>query len=125
MVEPTFSIPSRPERQYPRTGGVEYVGQTMFQLIPDQSRSNDELAALLEEILADDPYRYGDFLNLPMVLFLVRDEQTGDVFRVSIRDGRIRLHVLPETESEGLRGLYSRVVERTGDEWRVECETTP
>lgn len=121
---PSFSIPARPERQYSRTGGLEYVGQTMFQLVPDQSLSNEELGALVAEILADGPYRYGDFLNLPMILYLVRDERTGDVFRLSIRDGRIRLHVLPETESDGLRGVYNRVVERTECEWRVECETT-
>lgn len=122
--EPSFSIPARPQRRFPRRGGVEYDGQTIFRLIPDRTRSNDRLADIVEEILAEGPYRYGDFLNLPMALYLVRDEETGDVFRVSIRDGRIRLHVLPETESAGLRRLYRRLYEQTTDEWHVECESS-
>ena len=121
--EPSFSIPARPQRRYPRSGGVEYDGQTIFHLIPEQSRTNDRLADIVREILDDGPYRYGDFLNLPMVLYLVRDDETGDVFRLSIRDGQIRLHVLPETESAGLRNFYKRLAARTDIFWRSECRT--
>ena len=122
--EPSFTIPARPQRRYPYNGGVEYDGQTIFQLIPAEDCSNDTLATALEDTLADGPYRYGDFYNLPMALYLVRDEETGDVFRVSVRDGRIRLHVLPETESAGLHRLYERLVEQTESRYRVQCETT-
>ena len=121
--EPSFSIPARPQRRYPRSGGVEYDGQTIFHLIPEQSRTNDRLADIVREILDDGPYRYGDFLNLPMVLYLVRDDETGDVFRLSIRDCQIRLHVLPETESAGLRNFYKRLAARTDIFWRSECRT--
>ncbi|MFT4946018.1 MAG: hypothetical protein ACI8TL_000247 [Natronomonas sp.] len=123
-TEPSFAIPVRPQRRYPYSGGVEYDGQTIFRLVPVEERTNDELATALEEILADGPYRYGDFYNLPMVLYLVRDEETGDVFRVSVRDGRIRLHVLPETGSAGLKRLYGRLVDRTGHSYRVRCDTS-
>lgn len=122
--EPSFSIPARPRRRFPRRGGVEYEGQTLFSLVPRESMSDKALAELLVETLAAGPYRYGDFLNLPMVLYLVRDQETGDVFRVSVRDGRIRLHVLPETESDGLRGLYERLAERSETEWEVDCRTS-
>jgi hypothetical protein len=122
--EPSFTIPARPRRHYPYSGGVEYEGQTIFRLVPADDCSNDELAAALEQTLAAGPYRYGDFYNLPMALYLVRDEETADVFRASVRDGRIRLHVLPETDSAGLQGLYTRLVERTGDSYRVQVETT-
>ncbi|WP_336327089.1 hypothetical protein [Halovenus sp. HT40] len=122
--EPSFTIPARPKRRYPYSGGVEYDGQTIFQLIPPEDCQNDELATELETLLAEGPYRYGDFYNLPMALYLVRDEETGDVFRASVRSGRIRLHVLPETDSAGLRRLYDRLVDRTGRSYRVRCETS-
>jgi len=122
--EPSFSIPARPRRRFPRRGGVEYDGQTLFRLAPVEPLSDEALADLLAETLAAGPYRYGDFLNLPMVLYLVRDQGTGDVFRASVRDGSIRLHVLPETESAGLRRLYERLVERSGTEWDVDCHTS-
>ncbi len=121
---PSFTIPSRPQRRYPYSGGVEYEGQTIFRLSPDQSQSDKRLETIVEATLADGPYRYGDFLNLPMALYLVRDEGTGDVFRISVRDGCIRLHVLPETESEGLRRFYERIDDRTGCTWHVECQTS-
>ena len=121
---PSFSIPSRPRRNFPFSGGVEYEGQTLFRLLPDQSLSQKRLVDLVELLLEAGPYRYGDFMNLPMPLYLVRDEDTGDVFRVSIRDGCIRLHVLPETDSVGLRAFFERVDGRTDHSWRVECEWT-
>lgn len=122
--EPSFTIPARPQREYPYSGGVEYDGQTIFQLVPSEEHSNDSLSELLRTTLAEGPYQYGDFYNLPMTLYLVRDEHTGDVFRASVRDGRIRLHVLPETESPGLRHLYDRLSERADCRFSVQCETS-
>lgn len=165
----TFAIPGRPERTFPRSGGVEYEGGTVFVLSPDgddgdgsggDGRDGDreaaegpdgdfegaddpdgdgaegadrdgadvggpdgDLEARIGAVLAAGPYRYGDFHELPMALFLVRDEETGDVFRVAVRDGTVRLHVLPETDSAGLRRFHDRLVEHTGREWRVECRT--
>jgi hypothetical protein len=121
---PSFQIPKRPQRRFPYSGGVEYVGETIFLLTPDQDRSNPTLSELVEATLADGPYRYGNFLTLPMDLFLVRDDETGDVFRVSIRNGTVRFHVLPETGSTGLRRLYDRLVDRTTVGWHVECQTS-
>ena len=122
MVDPSFEIPVRPRRTYPYSGGVEYEGGTMFRLVPDDERTNDELATLVEAVLEDGPYRYGDFFNLPMALYLVRDDGTGDVFRVSVRDGAVRFHVLPETESAGLQAMYERLDEHSDLSWQVECE---
>lgn len=122
--DPSFSIPSRPQRRYPYSGGVEYEGRTIFRLLPAQSLSNERLDELLAATLADGPYQYGDFLNLPLTLYLVRDRETDDVFRVSVRDGCVRLHVLPETDSEGLRAFYDRFVRRTETDWRVDCQTS-
>jgi len=119
--DPSFSIPARPTRRFPHGSGVEYEGGTEFELIPDSEYTESELAAVVTDILADGPYRYGDFHDLPMPLWLVRDEDTTDVFRVAVRDGTVRLHVLPETESAGLRRFYDRL--RETDEsiaWRVD-----
>ena len=138
--DPSFAIPSRPERTYPRSGGVEYEGETVFELAPDgdanEGAGRDEdadedgdgdehtdLASLVETVLADGPYRFGDFHELPMALYLVRDEGTTDVFRVAVRDGTVRLHVLPETDSAGLRRFYDRLDDRSAVGWRVECHT--
>jgi len=118
--DPSFAIPGRPERTYLRGGGVEYEGETVFELDPVAGRSDARLESLVEEVLADGPYQYGDFLELPMALYLVRDDDTGDVFRVAVRDETVRLHVLPETGSEGLRRFYDRLVERSPCEWRVD-----
>lgn len=120
---PSFEIPVRPERTFPFRGGVEYEGSTTFVLRPAADRSDDSLTRLLENTLAAGPYRYGDFLNLPMPLYLVKDESTGDVFRASVRDGTVRLHVLPATGSSGLRALYDRLVENSDVDWTVECRT--
>jgi hypothetical protein len=121
--EPSFTIPARPRRRYPYEGGVKYEGETIFRLDPSPERSTTRLADAIEEVLEAGPYRYGDFLELPMPLYLVRDDETGDVFRVSVRDGTARLHVLPETESPGLRAMYDRLDDRTDVDWRVECRT--
>ncbi len=119
---PSFAIPSRPERRFPRSGGVEYEGRTVFSLRPTPDQSTERLETLVADILASEPYRYGDFRAVPMALYLVRDEGTGDVFRVSVRDGTVRLHVLPETESAGLRAFYERVDDRTESEWTADCQ---
>lgn len=124
MVDPSFRIPVRPRRSYPYSGGVEYEGKTVFRLVPDTNPSEDTLLEYVEAVLEDGQYRYGDFYNLPMPVYLVRDEETGDVFRVSIRDGTVGLHVLPDTESAGLTALYERLDERTDVSWRVEREST-
>ncbi|MDS0283042.1 hypothetical protein [Haloarcula onubensis] len=119
--EPSFSIPARPTRRFPHGSGVEYEGGTEFELTPDRQHTEAELAPVVTDILADGPYRYGDFHDLPMPLWLVRDEDTADVFRVAVRDGTVRLHVLPETESAGLRRFYDRL--RGADpslSWRVD-----
>lgn len=122
--EPTFTIPARPERHYPYEGGVEYEGETMFRLQPRPPQGNDSLNGVLQRVLDGGPYRYGDFFELPMPLYLVRDDETGDVFRVSVRSGQIRFHVLPATGSAGLRALYERLAGEWDVEWAVECETT-
>jgi hypothetical protein len=117
-----FAIPARPDRRYPRSGGVEYVGGTVFSFDPGVDRTEEELAGLLESVLDAESYRYGDWFDLPMPLYLVHDDSTHDTFRVAVRDGRVELHVLPETDSEGVRALHDRLVEAGEEtfEWRVE-----
>lgn len=121
--ETAFVIPTRPSRTYDRAGRLSYEGGTTFRLEPADS-SMPELEALVDQVLETGPYRHGDFLELPMVVYLVRDEGTGDVFRVSIRDGAIRLHVLPATESAGLRQFYERLQDHTTAQWHVERQST-
>ena len=118
MASPSFAIPARPTRRF-RRDGVEYEGEVLFVCQPDAGTERDP-EELVAATLADGPYRYGDFLDLPMALYLVRDEETGDVFRVSVRDGAVRLHVLPATEPAGLRAFYDRLRARSGSEWDVE-----
>jgi hypothetical protein len=124
MGEPSFAIPVQPERTFPFSGGVTYEGETTFVLAPDPELSTDRLVDLVEDILADGPYRYGDFFSLPMPLYLVKDDQTRDVFRLSVRDGSVRLHVLPGTEPPGLRAMYDRLAEQSGVDWTVDCRST-
>lgn len=121
--DPSFTIPARPERTYPYSGGVEYEGETVFELVPESERDTAALADLVARVLESGPYRFGDFLELPMTVYLVRDDETADVFRVVVRDGTVRLHVLPDTGSAGLRRFYERLVEESGPEWRVDCRT--
>jgi hypothetical protein len=121
--EPAFDIPQRPERRYPADGGVRYEGQTVFTLTPLQPTEDEALAALVEEVLAADPYTYGDWFDLPMPLFLVHDHDTGDTFRVAVRDGSVELHVLPATDSAGLKGLYDRLRAASDGGWDVSCRT--
>lgn len=116
--EPSFAITAHPQRRYPAGGGLEYEGGTVFHLTPVEDPGDRQ--DLVESVLGDGPYRFGDFLDLPLQAWLVRDDRTGDVFRVSLRDGTVRLHVLPATESPGLRRFYERLVEQSGTEWSIE-----
>ncbi|MHB9285480.1 hypothetical protein ACKVMT_00390 [Halobacteriales archaeon Cl-PHB] len=118
---PSFDIPARPERRFPASGGLEYDGGTMFVLDPAADQGDAALASLVETVLTEGPYRSGDFVELPMPLYLVRDDETGDVFRISVRDGAVRLHVLPETDSAGLRAFYDRLQDASDCDWAVAC----
>jgi hypothetical protein len=113
-----FHIPERPTRTYPRDGGVEYVGGTVFSLSPATDHAEGALVEVVEAVLSAGAYRWGDWFDLPMPLYLVHDDTTHDTFRVSVRDGRVRLHVLPETESAGLRAFFERLEDH--GEWAVE-----
>jgi len=119
----TFAIPRRPRRRYPYDEGVTYEGETVFALTPTPAQSDEDLTGLLETVLDGPAYTYGDWFDLPMPLYLVNDARTGDVFRVSVRDGQIRLHVLPATESAGLRRVYESLCESAPDvQWAVDCQ---
>lgn len=122
MASPSFDIPARPRRRYPYSGGVEYEGETVFTLTPADERADEYLTQLVERVV-EESYTYGDWFDLPMPLFLVHDDETGDVFRVAVRDGGVELHVLPATESAGLRRFYDRLVEESDTTWCVECRT--
>jgi hypothetical protein len=118
---PSFSIPVTPTRRFPHGKGVEYEGGTAFELRPDSERTEPELAETVRDLLGTGPYQYGDFYDLPMPLWLVRDRETADVFRVAVRDGTVRLHVLPTTEPDGLRRFYNRLRETAASvSWTVE-----
>jgi hypothetical protein len=120
-TDPSFSIPARPRRRFPHDSGVEYEGGTEFELTPDRDRTEPELETVVTDILATGPYRYGDFHDLPMPFWLVRDEGTTDVFRVAIRAGTVRLHVLPTTDADGLARFYERLCETDPTlSWTVE-----
>ncbi|WP_255195282.1 hypothetical protein [Halorarius litoreus] len=118
--QPDFTIPEHPERRYPRGGGVEYEGGTVFVLTPGGEWSEPELASLVESVLAAENYRYGDWFDLPLPLYLVHDDATNDTFRVAVRDDHVELHVRPKTTSAGLRALYDRLVDATDQPWRVD-----
>jgi hypothetical protein len=116
VSEPSFHIPARPERRFSRRT-VEHEGEVAFVCRP---ADHDDPEALVRAVLEAGPYRYGDWFDLPMPLFLVHDDETGDTFRVAVRDGNVELHVLPETGEAGLRALYDRLVARSECAWRVE-----
>lgn len=117
---PSFAIPQSPVRRYPRRGGVEYEGATVFSVSPEDLFDDAALVDLVESVFDDGPYRYGDWFDLPMPLYLVHDDETGDTFRVAVRDGRVEFHVGPETEPDGLRALYVRLLEATETAWHVD-----
>ncbi|MFC7234278.1 hypothetical protein [Halosegnis marinus] len=110
---PDFSV-DHPERTHQRSGGMRYEGGTVFVLAAD-----GDLAAAVEAVLADGPYRYGDWFDLPMPLYLVHDDDTDDTFRVAVRDGTVELHPRSATGPEGLRAFYERLADRVG---RVEVD---
>lgn len=122
--EPAFAIESRPRREYDRAGRLSYEGNTLFRLEPETELSQTSLRSHLDAVLDDGPYQYGDFLDLPMIVYLVRDEGTGDVFRASVRDGAIQLHVLPATESAGLKRFFERLQDHTAVQWHVDRQTS-
>lgn len=118
-ADPAFEIPARPERCYSRTT-VRYDGDVEFTLTPASEGSTNQIEALISDVLDTGPYRYGDWSDLPMALFLVHDDVTHDTFRVSVRDETVTLHVLPETGSAGLRSLYDRLVAASDCAWSVD-----
>lgn len=118
--EHQFVIEQRPTRRYPWRGGVEHDGGTVFSLYPEEGTTRSSLSELVVSVLASGPYRYGEWFDLPMPLYLVHDDETGDTFRVAIRDGRVELHVLPETQSDGLCDLFQRLVDASDSTWTVE-----
>lgn len=122
--EPDFTIPARPKANYPPQGGVEYEGETVFSLHPQPEQSDEELGVLVADVLAAERYVFGDWFELPLPVYLVHDRETGDVFRVVVRDGAVELHVLPNTESAGLRAMYAQVVDASDGTWAVDCRST-
>ncbi len=102
---------------------MEYEGKTVFTLRPNTSYSDESLTSLVERVLDRRPYRFGDWSDLPMPLYLVHDDRTGDTFRTAIRDGTVELHVLPETGPAGLGAFYERLVESSETGWDVTCRT--
>lgn len=120
---PTFAIPKHPTRRYQRRGGVEYDGETVFSLSPEAERDDESLTQLVEQVIDGESYRYGDWFDLPMPLYLVHDDRTGDTFRAAVRDGVIELHVLPDTGPEGLRVFYQRIEALSETAWNVTCRT--
>lgn len=115
--EPTFEIPAHPTRRYTNRT-VRYEGDVVFTLTPVEPKTGIE--PLLADVLESGPYRYGDWFDLPMAVFLVHDDETGDTFRVSIRDGAVALHVLPETTPAGLQAIYDRLVHNSECAWSVD-----
>lgn len=118
--DPAFEVPTRPERRYPAGGGVEYNGNVAFHLWPAEQRSTATLDDVLAEVLAADRYVRGDFFDLPAPAYLVRDAAVGTSFRVVVRDGGVRLHVLPHTDTTALSALYDALQGATDVEWSVE-----
>lgn len=123
--EPSFDIPSRPERHFPPSGGVEYEGATVFSVAPEPDGAIGDLEDVLLSILAEERYVMGDFFDLPAPAYLVRDEVVGTSFRAVVRDGIVEFHVLPHTDASALEALYERIVAETEVDWRVECRTEP
>lgn len=118
-----FAVPDRPERRLTDDGGVRYEGQVVFGLEPEPGLADADLDALVADVLSAEVYRYGDWFELPMPLYLVRDDDTGDTFRVAVRDGAVELHVLPDTGRAGLAAFADRLA-ATGDvDWTVERRT--
>ncbi|MDZ7747251.1 MAG: hypothetical protein U5K28_12445 [Halobacteriales archaeon] len=108
--EPRFDI-THPERSHSRARGMEYQGGTVFVFVP---RRSDGLAKQVLALLDAGPYRYGDWFDLPMPLFLVHDDDSDDTFRLGVRDDRVELHVRSATSSEGVAAFHDRLTNRVG-----------
>lgn len=122
--DPSFEIPTRPRRRFSRRT-VAYEGETVFRLQPPETIDDSTLSVLVEDVLERGPYRYGDWFDLPMPLYLVHDERMGDTFRVTVRDGAVELHVLPATDPDGLRAMYDRLNDLTERRWIVSTRSEP
>jgi hypothetical protein len=135
---PAFTDLQHPERTFPRAGGMRYDGATVFELRPASGSPGEaDLAALVERVLSDENYRHGDWFDLPLPVYLVHDDATGDTFRVAVRDDAVELHVRSDTGAAGLRAFYERLVvvesggaaddvaspERVDAGWRVSRRT--
>jgi len=122
-TESRFDIPTHPSRHYPRDDGVEYRGKTVFQISPAGEDAIDDLEGLVVSTLEQEAYTYGDWFELPVPLYTVHDEVTGDVFRVAVKPSHIEFHVLPATEPAGLERLFD-CLQRAGavDAWEIGCE---
>jgi hypothetical protein len=123
--DPSFSIPHRPRRTYPQQGGVRYEGETFFRLSPSSESTESDLLTLVTDVLDEKAYTYGDWFDLPVPMYLVRDRERDTTFRVVVRYGSIELHVLPDTRSSGLQAIYRRLTARSDASWRVSCESDP
>jgi hypothetical protein len=122
-------IPTRPERRCPSAGGLEYDGGTRFELVPIDD-PGDSVARLVEQVLRAGPYRHGDFHELPMPLFLVRDDQAKldvhceTVLGVAVADRLDELHAYDaHTTGHILGGIAA--LDRAGVPWYVMSATIP
>ena len=121
-----FTNLQHPERSFSRAGEMSYEGATVIELRPTAEPTDEAaLAALAREVLADGPYRFGDWFDLPLPVFLVHDGRTGDTFRLAVREAVIELHVRSATDAAGLRAFRDRLAESTpaGTDWRVSRRT--
>lgn len=106
-------------------GGVRYEGETLFRLSPRGDVSENDLVSLVEGVLQTDSYTFGDWFDLPVPMYLVRDREHDTTFRVVVRYGSVELHILPDTLSSGLRAIYRRLSGSTNYSWNVTCESRP
>ena len=74
----------------------------------------------LDDVAETDGREVGGFYPVPVDV-LERPVSPDMVYRVTVRDGTVELHVLPATESAGLRRFYDRLVEESDTSWSVEC----
>jgi hypothetical protein len=107
---------------------MQYEGATVIELRPTAGDADETaLATLVREVLAEGPYRFGDWFDLPLPVFLVHDDRTGDTFRVAVREDAIELHVRSATDAAGLRAFRDRLVAADASvsaaDWRVTRRT--
>jgi hypothetical protein len=121
-----FADLQHPERTFSRAGGMQYEGATVIKLRPGTGSADEAtLAALTREVLGEGPYRFGDWFDLPLPVFLVHDDGTGDTFRLAVREDAIELHVRSATDAEGLRAFRDRLAAAHGStaDWQVTRRT--